>query len=387
MAGFDDFFESKRQRITELCQELVRVDTVNPPGNEWRAAAILEREFKRLRIPFERLEKEKGRTNLLGRIGKGKPELLIAAHFDTVPPGDGWTYEPLGAKLENGRVYGRGSMDNKGQLASLIAAAEYLKQHDTELRGTVIIGGVADEERGNNCGSKWLADEKGLRPDLSLVPDIGHSLQLITVAEKGLLWLRVIINGVQAHGSTPELGVNAILLMNDFLSEFRALKWDKEHKLLGKTTVNYGVIKGGATTNIVAGRCELEIDIRYVTPYTDKAFIGAAEKILKKVTAKHDKASFEIQVINNEPAFFVDPKHPFIGTIKKVAEETHGRKVRIEGLGGGTISKDFVRNGSVSVGFGPGVMDVYHKADEYIDIQELVDFAKIVARVCLETLK
>ncbi|MBI1973228.1 M20 family metallopeptidase [Candidatus Micrarchaeota archaeon] len=387
MDDIGSFFDGNRNRIVQLCQELVRVDTVNPPGNEWRAAEILEREFRRLNIPYERLEKEKGRTNLLGRIGKGKPELLIAAHFDTVPFGDGWTREPLGGTEENGRVYGRGSMDDKGQLAPLILAAEYLKKHESELNGTVVIGGVADEERGSHAGSKWLTDSKGVHPDYCLVPECSDSMGMIVIAEKGVLWFRVVINGVQAHGSTPDKGVNAILLMNEFLAKFRKLKFPARHETLKKTTINYGIIKGGAATNIVAGRCELEIDVRYVPPYTDKTFLDAAGNVLEEVVTKQQGASFAVETINHEPAFFIEPKHPFVQKVRSIARKTLGHNVRLQGVGGGTISKDFVRHGAVSITFGPGKEEVLHKSDEYIDIPELVVFGKIVTRVCLETLK
>src|SRR3989344_8001051 len=116
--------EAKKGEIVGLISELVKENTVNPPGNEYRATKIVEREFKKAGIRFNKFEKEYNRTNIIGYVGKGKPSLLFAAHLDTVPVSDGWNTYPFKMTEKDGKLYGLGVSDNKGPLACLIVLAK-----------------------------------------------------------------------------------------------------------------------------------------------------------------------------------------------------------------------------------------------------------------------
>ncbi|NQT21644.1 MAG: M20 family metallopeptidase, partial [Planctomycetes bacterium] len=146
------FVENRRDSILELLSRLVAAKTVNPPGDEHLAAEIMRDALEPAGIECTAFEKEPGRTNMVARIGSGRPKILVACHFDVVPPGSGWQTDPFAAVVRDGRVYGRGTSDNKGQLAVMLEVARLLKKNEDQLIGEVILVGAADEERGSGLG-------------------------------------------------------------------------------------------------------------------------------------------------------------------------------------------------------------------------------------------
>ena len=166
--------------------DLIRSRTVNPPGDEHRAAKVLTDFCRRHGIPYTTHEKAPGRTNVVARIGEGRPRIVVPVHLDTVPAGDGWTTDPFEPVIENGRVIGRGAKDNKGPLAAMMLAARYLKEREKELGGQFILVGAADEEAGSAAGMQYLLETGAVEADAAIVPDAGHNMRVIGVGEKGL---------------------------------------------------------------------------------------------------------------------------------------------------------------------------------------------------------
>ncbi|MCX5682534.1 MAG: M20/M25/M40 family metallo-hydrolase, partial [Planctomycetota bacterium] len=156
------FIEAHAADLQTYLADLIRARTVNPPGDEFRAAKVLTDFCSRHGIPFETFEKLPGRTNVVARIGAGRPRICVPIHFDTVPAGDGWTSDPFEPVVRDGRMIGRGTKDNKGPMAGLMLAARYLKQHEADLPGQLIFIGAADEEAGSALGMKYLLEECGL---------------------------------------------------------------------------------------------------------------------------------------------------------------------------------------------------------------------------------
>ncbi|MFN3467318.1 MAG: M20 family metallopeptidase, partial [Candidatus Brocadiales bacterium] len=219
------FVKTHRNELVELTCQLIRARTENPPGRESLAVKAVETYLKALDIPYTLHEKEPERTNLVARIGpppkkvqrfKGLkvqetvPSLLVACHLDVVPAGDGWETDPFKPVMKNGRIYGRGATDNKGQMAACMVLARFLKEHEPQLRGEFILIGAADEEKGSRLGLEYLLEECGLRADYAVIPDVSYGMRKIDVAEKGALFLEITSLGRQAHGSRPEEGINAI---------------------------------------------------------------------------------------------------------------------------------------------------------------------------------
>ena len=375
----NDFAEAHRDRIVDLLCRLIAANTVNPPGNEHLAARIMREELEPLGIPCTAYEKQPGRTNLVARIGSGRPKILVACHFDVVPAGDGWLADPFTGVVRDGRVWGRGSSDDKAPLAVMIELAKLLKQHEHKLIGEVFLAGVADEERGSGLGLEWMADQRFLDADFALIPDIDHSMQQISIAEKGALFIKVVSHGRQAHGSTPEKGVNAAWNLIDFLNEVRTLKGDfVPDPMFSPPTQNLGVLAGGNAPNIVPARCEAQLDFRYLPSQNADAIEEALRAIARRIEQKTPGARFTFETLMTVEPIKVDPEHELVRRLCDKAEGVLGRRPAFIGMSGSTVAKPMVRTGIPAVGFGPGDEDQAHAANESIAIADLVNFAKIL---------
>ncbi len=382
------YIQDHEEEIVHLSTELIGANTVNPPGNEYLAVNIIKKYFNAHDIKYDIFEKMTGRANIVGYIGKGKPTLLIACHLDVVPPGDGWDTDPFKSVVKNGRIFGRGANDNKGQMAAMLVLAKLLKDNESSLNGSLLLIGAADEEKGSRLGLEYLLDECGISADYAIVPDVANNMKIIDVGEKGALFLNVTSYGKQAHGSTPEKGINAIWNMIELLNQLRELKHKcLTHELFSPPTLNLGTISGGAAHNIVPAKCEVKLDIRYLPGETEKEILNNIYAIITSVKKHNSTAKFDITVDTHLPPTQVPADNPLISLISKHTESILEIKPVPTGFSGVTVSKQLIEKGIMAVGFGPGDEDQSHIANESIEIQELMDFGKIMGLVIFDILK
>lgn len=380
------YMQNSEREIVDLACKLINTKTENPPGNEILAVRIVEDFFKSLQIPYTIHEKMPGRANIVGYIGKGSPSLLVACHLDVVPAGDDWKRNPFEAWIENGRIYGRGTSDNKGQMASMMAVAKFLKENESKLKGQLILIGVADEERGSTLGLEYLLNECGIRADCAIIPDVAHNMQLIDVTEKGALFLEITSHGKQAHGSKPEMGINAIWNMIPLLERMKQLKFQKTvHPLHTTPTLNLGSIHSGTVPNIVPALCKAQLDIRYLPDDSADAIISNIKNIIEEVETQYG-AKFDLRVISNQPPTAVPIDNPLVELISKHTLAVLGTKPQPKGMSGATVTKQLIQKGIIAVGFGPGDETEAHATNESISIKELVDFAQIMTLISLDLL-
>jgi len=385
-ALIDHWFAEHADELVALASELVSVRTENPPGDERAAAEIVRGFFERHGIPCDSFEPAEGRVSVIGRVGDGAKRLLVAGHLDTVPAGDGWTVPPFEPTVRGGRLYGRGSGDNKGPTAALLLAARCLKECFT-LRGTALFGAVADEERGSGLGLEWLLREGKLSADYAIIPDGGGNLREIDVAEKGLLVVEIVSHGIQAHGSRPEQGVNAIWNLMEALRRFRERGLPPaSHPLLERATFNLGRIEGGSAPNVVPGRATAKLDIRWLPSQSPEALVGWIQEILQSVEKDHPPARFELNTLSVMPPTEVPQDCALVREIRETAREVGGLEARPVGMGGITVAKQLNLHGALAVGWGPGDKELFHTADESVSIEELVLFGRILARIVVRLL-
>ncbi len=393
-----------RRRIVDLTTEMCREKTVNVVseklpehpylkirGEEWRVAKIVKRELDQMGVAYEEFSRMEGRPNVIGKIGRDKngKRLLMPAHMDIVPAGEGWDTNPFEVIEKEGMLIGRGTLDNKGPLASILAAIEVLKKSgiEKELDGQLMISALSDEEAedpdGIDYGIGYLLEEKLIAPTYAIVPDIGENMKSIDIAEKGRTVFKITAIGKQAHGSTPERGINAVYMMAKLVTEIEKLKFDYEvHPVLGQPSLNLGEIHGGAAPNIVPGTCVIYIDIRSVPGMTKDGVIAKLQQCADRV----EGGKFEIQVMSwNEP-HAIDPKNELVDAIQKNTREVLGFVPEPIGQGGGTFAKTLNLSGVVAVGWGPGDDEAFHVANEYVEIQQLVDFALLTCLCAVDLL-
>ncbi|MCF6157250.1 MAG: M20 family peptidase [wastewater metagenome] len=384
-----DYMHNEETEIINLACKLIHQKTENPPGDEILAVRVVEDFFQSLCIPYTIFEKIKGRANIVGYIGRkevGVPTLLVACHLDVVPAGNGWAGNPYDAWIENGRIYGRGASDNKGQMAAMMAVARFLKENESRLKGQFLLAGVADEERGSALGLEYLLNECGVSTDLAIIPDIAHNMQMIDVTEKGTLFLEITSHGRQAHGSTPEMGINAIWNMMIFLERIQQLRFRQtSHPLHTPPTINLGSVHGGTAPNIVPALCKAQLDIRYLPGDSSDAIVGDIKGILKEIESQYP-ARFDVKIISDQSPTAVPSDTPLVELISKHAQSVLGIRPEPKGLSGATVTKQLIQKGITAVGFGPGDETDAHAANESISIRELIDFAEIMTLVSLDIL-
>lgn len=399
------YFENNRSKIereiVSLLKEMVAQKTVNVipeklaehpylkmRGEEYKVAEIVKEVFDKEKIRYEIFEREKGRTNIIGKIGKGinDKKLLIACHMDIVPAGDGWVTDPFDMVEKDGKLYGRGVLDNKGPLVSSIISAKVIKSvlGEEVIEGELQVAGLADEEAhsGVDYGIGYLLEEKLINPTYAIIPDIGENMEKIDIAEKGRTVLKVISKGVQAHGSTPEKGVNAVYPMAYLVTKLQ--NWVPKyepHPILIKPTVNLGEIHGGIAANIVPAECSIYLDIRTLPGQTEEGLINEIKSIYSDI-----KGDFSIEVQSSTKPHQISPDNPLVKAIQSNCEKLNRKVPQPYGLGGGTFAKTLNLEQIIAVGFGPGDPDAFHASNEYVELSQLVDFACLISLISLDLL-
>jgi len=403
-----EYFKSNqadvRSQIIALVTEMVRQKTINVVteklpefpflkmrGEEYRIAEIVQRELDKAGIPYEIFARAEGRPNVISRLGQNKSgqRLLMPAHMDVVPAGEGWLTDPFEVVEKEGKLYGRGTLDNKGPLASILIAAQILKKLgiDQQLTGELMVAALSDEEAedpdGINYGIGYLVEENLINPTMAIVPDIGGNMLEIDVAEKGRTVIKITALGKQAHGSTPEKGINAIFMMAKLVDELERLKFKYEvHPVLGNPTLNLGEIHGGVASNIVPGSCYIYLDIRSVPGQTEEILLEQIQECIAKVP----NGNFKVEIISTNQPHAISPDVELVRKIQSNAKDFLNIEPQAIGQGGGTYAKTLCLNGIAAVGWGPGDDNAFHVANEYVEIKQLVDFALMTCLLAVDLL-
>nr|MDO8082025.1 ArgE/DapE family deacylase [Candidatus Freyarchaeota archaeon] len=382
-----DFIDQRREYLLTFLGDLIAARSVNPPGNEKLAADVVQGELYRIGLHTETYEKESGRTNVVGWIEKGaSPTLMIITHLDVVPPGDGWIYDPFKATPTDGRIAGRGSVDDKGPTASVLLALQALKEFNFPIRGRLVFVAVADEETGNELGIKYLLNEVGLTGDYALVAE-QTKCKSIEIAEKGRLWVKLKSKGTQGHGSMPEKGTNAIVNLSKVLVQIESLKMEYiEHQLFNAPTINVGTIQGGVATNIVPASAEAKVDIRYLPSQEPKQIVNELRELVKSVKRENPELDVTIEPIASDPPTEVSPEDPVVRSLVNIVEGIIGSPPKLVGIGGATVAKHCILRGIPTAVFGPGDPKESHAANESISVDELLGAAKVYALTILNLL-
>ena len=376
------FLRDRRGALRQTLSDLIRARTVNPPGDEHLAAKILTQFCEAEGIPYETFEKEPGRTNVVARVGRGRPRIAVPLHFDVVPAGDGWETDPFEPVVRGDRIIGRGAKDNKGPLAAMMLVAKYLKTREAELPGTLLLVGAADEEAGSALGMRYLLEECSFEADVAIVPDAGHEMRRVLVGEKGVLFFKVVAEGRQAHGSSPERGASALWPVVDFLNRIR--EWRPpaaKSDLFTPPTLNVGAIRAGTVPNMVPGRCEALVDIRYLPGTAVESILVHLRGIMSEVAVKSAGVRMRLEVISDQPPSQVATDHPLVKVIQRRTEEVTGLRPEVFGQSGASVAKFLVLRGMPAVGFSCGPEGVEHMANEWTSLDELARFAEVMTLV------
>lgn len=355
-----------KNRLIRLTQKLIRIDSSNPPGDESKIANFIKDYLKPLGLKAKIYAFKNRRSNLVANLegNNSRHSLLISPHLDTVPAGKNWTVNPFGAKIKNNRIYGLGATDCKGNLACALEAINSIVEDKISLDYKLVFCATADEESGSILGLIPLLNRGILKPDVAIVLD-SDDFDLI-VAQKGLIHLKVQVQGRRAHGAYPWRGVNAIDVSMGIIKQIKAEKFSyAKQKYLRPPTVNIGTIKGGDKVNIVADWCEFELDFRFLPGTKAVRILDTVKRIINRYTKK-----YKVEVEGIQEPYLIDEKHPLVSSLLRAMKNVKA-KPSIKGSEGATVITFFQHKNipAVATGFGSGGQA--HVTDEYVRINNL----------------
>ena len=382
------------KEVVGFLSELIKVDSVNPPGNEKNAALLASRKRAESGRSSEVMDvdrEELNRANLYAKMGDTSqgPVLLYSGHFDVVPAGEGWVHDPFGAEIEGDLMYGRGTSDMKAGDAAMIMAMCILKRAGVPLKGTLAFLGTAGEETGL-VGARAFVEKYGAEK-IDALAISEASVGDIYIAQKGALWLRFISKGKRAHGGLPEEGVNALTNMIKFTErlqeKFKFMV--NESKLLTPPTLNLTGMHAGELTNIIPDHCEAVVDIRTIPGNPHSELLAQIEGILAEVKKEDETIDISIKVELNLTSISTELDHPFIQSAIESYKGVFNRQPAIKGVTYGTDAVPFreVNPDLPLVIYGPGDSTRNHKLDEYVEISSVIDSTKFYIALALEYLK
>lgn len=371
--------------LVELLQALVRIPSPNPPGDTRAIASFIADHMRALgcRIETPAPEVKPEAVNVIATMGSGAPVVMLHAHIDTVPiaadEAQHWHVDPYAAVIENGRVYGKGSVDDKAPLAAMMHAMAELAKAGGPKHGTVVLVAAAEEEVGGRLGTRWMA-ENGHLPmcDFIVVGEQTHNR--VATAHKGVVRATVRATGRSVHATNPDRGVNAITAMARAVLALDAYHRElstRVHPIVGVPTCNVGVIQGGSTANAVPDTCAAYLDRRMI-PGEDPAVV---QRELLEVVAAVEAAPATLTVgdflVSNWFSSSIDGAlaQTFLGVVRAVLNDNPGPIGYLPGSDAKHLTG--VTRGEMII-FGPGSYEVAHAFDEYVEIDELEATAKIL---------
>ena len=369
--------------MKELLKKLVQAEST-PQKGELAAAEVISAELSRSGIDSRIDAWEQTRANIIAQVKSGghKGALIFACHLDVVGPGEAkWEKPPFEAFESNGKVYGRGSADMKGGIAATVTAIRRIVDSGIKLQGDIVFAAAAGEET-DSCGAKRFISGRSQLPEFVGVVIPEPTDFAVVTAHRGMLWLEVTTKGKAAHGSTPQLGVNAIISMRSVLDELENYEIPAgPHKLLGECSMSVNTIAGGKALNVVPDKCSIGIDIRTLPEQNNQDIISDLEKIFSKLKSQNPRFDAEVSVLRQVQPLETDCGCDFVKDLCSAV----GTK-ETTAVGFTTDGPYFASLGAPVVIFGPGKPQLCHKPDEYIDISDVEKAVEYYKNIILKFL-
>ena len=406
--------EAARDEIVAFTTEMIRIPTVNPPGECYRdCAELIGRRLGATGLAVEYVEAEGRpehtadypRVNVVGRGAAlpGRPRLHLNGHFDVVPPGDGWTVDPFAGVVREGRIYGRGASDMKSGIAAAVFALEALRRAGVELEGAVDISATVDEESGGFAGVAHLCEAGVISSDdtrYAIIPE-PFGPGRVCVGHRGVYWFDVVAHGHTAHGSMSHLGRSAIDDMGALLEAFRTrLAPDLATRLSTlpvvpepsrRPSLNVNAITGGQSgeatqSPCVADRCAATFDRRFIPEEPFDEVRAEIARLVASVEGDDPERRFTIEERMVVHPTSAPPGSPLVAALSRAVETVIGRPPELVASPGTYDQKHFARIAGIEhcVAYGPGPLEEAHQPDESCGVDDLVASSQALALAALE---
>ena len=371
--------------VLGLLQELVRIPSVNPPGDVRPIIDICGRKLESEGFAIQVAGVQPEKPNLIARLIRGDgPTLLYNAHADVVPTGEvsAWSHPPFGADILNGRIYGRGTADDKGSVVAQVIGAVALARSGVPLHGTLVVNIVADEEIGGELGTQFILENGDVLPDFVVVGEATENR--IAIGERGSVGTRVTVHGRAAHAALPWEGVNAIDAMAGVIDLLQNELWpifvQRTHQYLPPTSATVTMIEGGVKENVVPDRCSIYIDCRTIPGDTPDKIRAEISEVAAKALSSFPGTRLTVEPAGWEAreASMSPPASPVVQAMV-AANGYLGLDTRLTGFSMATDARFFVAKGIPTVICGPGDPQILHKPDEWIGVDAVVEATRAYA--------
>lgn len=395
--------------MVDFTADMLRVPTVNPPGDAYvECAQLIGRRLESFGFAVDypvahgRSEHTAShpRMNVVGlKQGRSmRPLVHLNGHFDVVPAGAGWTVDPFGAVVRDGRIYGRGSCDMKAGITAAIYAAEAIRRAGIALSGSIEVSGTVDEESGGFAGMAWLAEQGRVsadRTDAVIITEPTDTERIYT-GHRGVYWFEVTTRGRIAHGSMPFFGVNAISQMGVILEEIRhtllpalerrttsvpVMPPGARHATLNINGIEGGQPVDGVQTPCVADVCRAIFDRRFLAEEGFDSTRAEVVALLERAAKESPGLVYELRDLMVVHPVATPPGSTVVSALEESVEAVLGRAATIAASPGTYDQKHVDRIAGVPncVAYGPGILDLAHQPDEYCVIDDLVQCTKVLA--------
>ena len=401
--------EDKKEDLISLTQDLIKIPTVNPPGEFYSdCVEYLNKRFKSkgfntqiIRATGTPGDTDKyPRQNIVANISNGEgPCVHFNSHIDVVAVGSGWTQPPFEGKVVGDKIYGRGSCDMKGGLAASIIAVESYLELNPNFTGSIELSGTADEETGGYGGVGYLA-EKGIlakpRIDHVIIPEPLNK-DRICLGHRGVWWAEIETLGKIAHGSMPFDGDSAIRHMHALLDRFekelypilKSKKTDMPVVPDGakESTLNINSIHGGESEEfdglpspLVADSCRIIIDRRFLIEEKLEDVKKEVSSILDDLTTDREGFLFKLRDLFEVIPSLTPEEAPVVQAVKRAVNQVMGSPPEMVVSPGTYDQKHIDRIGKLEdcIAYGPGILTLAHQADEYVNISDMIDSACVM---------
>lgn len=374
-----------KEEVIDILTDLVNAPSENPPGDEREIYRVIKKWLDKLCFDIEIFKPNEKRINVIATKAWGKEgrTLIWSGHMDVVPAGDLrlWNYPPYKAKVRENRIYGRGTADMKGGIASALEAIATIIRMDKKPKGKIVFLLSADEENSSRLGMDYLTEKGIVNKDSGDAAIVGEPSDLyILIAEKGYVWLKISTIGKAAHGSTPELGISAIEKMSKVVFKINSMKLKGQHPILGKPTISIGTIEGGTKINMVADTCTIKVDRRTLPKENEKKVIRDFEGVIEELKREDKELKAKVEMFDCADSSEISPNAEIVKLAQKAVESITKRKPKLSGLSGAADARFLInRCGIPTIICGPGSLKQAHVANEYTTVEQVVDASMIYA--------
>ena len=406
--------EAARDEIVAFTADMIRIPTVNPPGDAYReCAALIGRRLGETGLDVQYFEADglpehtaaHPRVNVVGRgAGTGSDKRVhLNGHFDVVPPGDGWSVDPFGGVVRDGRIFGRGASDMKSGIAAAVFAIEAVRRAGIDVSGAVDVSATVDEESGGFAGVAHLC-----RTGVISARNTGYAIipepfgpDRVCVGHRGAYWFDVVAHGRTAHGSMPHLGRSAIEDMGAVLEAFRtelAPRLAARQSALPvvpeaarRPALNVNAVQGGQAgaavqSPCVADRCTATFDRRFIPEESFGDVRAEIDALVARVAGRDPGRRLAVEERMVVHPVQTPPASPLVAALSNAVRAVRGRGPELVASPGTYDQKHFARLGGVEhcVAYGPGPLAEAHQPDESCSVDDIVACTQVLALTLLD---